>query len=42
MELLLLSCNTKNHLVVYKEINSGSFKNVTYKVIYEQTEFDLK
>ena len=31
-ELLVLDCNIWNHLTVCKQMGSGSFKNVTYKL----------
>ena len=32
VESLVLHENTLNHLIVWKQMNSGSFKNVTYKL----------
>ena len=32
IELLVLDKNTWNHLIVCKQVNSGSFKNVIYKI----------
>ena len=44
IELLMLDSNAWKHLTVFKQMSSGSFKTVAYKLLYKSyiTEFGIK